>query len=58
MADETRKTDVEEVVDHAHYPRIDDTDLKGQLDIGAQALAGQDLTYTKEGKSYQVCLSN
>ena len=53
MADETRKTDVEEVADHAKYPRIDDTDLKGQLDVGAQALAGQDLTYTKDGKSYQ-----
>jgi hypothetical protein len=52
MAEESKKTDVEEVVDHAEYPRIDDTDLKGQLDVGAQALAGQDLTYTKEGKSY------
>ncbi|KUL84693.1 hypothetical protein ZTR_07605 [Talaromyces verruculosus] len=48
MADETRKTDVEEVADQAKYPRIDDTDLKGQLDVGAQALAGQDLTYTKD----------
>jgi MFS transporter, ACS family, allantoate permease len=58
MADETRKTDVEEVAGHAEYPRIDDTDLKGQLDVGAQALAGQDLTYTKDGMSYQVFLSN
>ncbi|PCG93595.1 Major facilitator superfamily domain, general substrate transporter [Penicillium occitanis (nom. inval.)] len=48
MADETRKTDVEEVADHAEYPCIDDTDLKRQLDVGAQALAGQDLTYTKD----------
>lgn len=54
MVDETKKTDVEEVAHHAEYPRIDDTDLKGQLDVGAQALAGQDLTYTKEGNPYQI----
>lgn len=59
MTEEARRTDTEEVkqvVQHNDHHQIDDSDLKGELDIGAQALVGQDLVYTKEGNFlYLTC---